>query len=251
MSDWLDPVARALDERRYPLDVFVRDDDAGWADDRLTALLDVFADRAFPIDLAVIPTAVRPPLVEELLQRLSQGAPIGLHQHGFMHANHEVQGRACEFGPARSPEAQRDDILAGRRILSEQFGDRLDPVFTPPWNRCAGITGRILRECGFTAISRDVSAGLMETEGLIEQPIRVDWFAKKAGVPLSPGQWADALAAEIERVEGPLGLMLHHAPMDAGAMHRCDALLQLLSAHPQVHGVLMREAAAALTASGR
>ena len=39
MSAWIEPIARALDERTLPLTVFFRDDDAGWSDERLFALL--------------------------------------------------------------------------------------------------------------------------------------------------------------------------------------------------------------------
>jgi hypothetical protein len=51
---WLDPVTAALDAAPAPVDVFFRDDDAGWATDRLLALLDRFAPHELPLDLAVI-----------------------------------------------------------------------------------------------------------------------------------------------------------------------------------------------------
>ena len=65
--------------------VFLRDDDAGWADGRLLALLDVLSasspprpdpGRGVPVDVAVIPDAVGPALARELLARPG----IGLHQ---------------------------------------------------------------------------------------------------------------------------------------------------------------------------
>ena len=41
---WLAPVAAALDAAPAPVNVFFRDDDAGWDDGRLLELLGRFAD---------------------------------------------------------------------------------------------------------------------------------------------------------------------------------------------------------------
>ena len=46
MSSWLQPVEAALDAAPAPVPVFFRDDDAGWGDERLLALLDAFAARS-------------------------------------------------------------------------------------------------------------------------------------------------------------------------------------------------------------
>ena len=56
MRDGLSPVIALLDalaRRRSTL--FLRDDDAGWDDARLLALLDTMARAGVPIDLAVDP----------------------------------------------------------------------------------------------------------------------------------------------------------------------------------------------------
>src|SRR5690348_11558928 len=123
---WLDPLARALDAAPSPVRFFFRDDDAGWDDGRLLALLDVFAARGVPADVAVIPEALSPDLAAELRAR-----PVGLHQHGFAHANHEAAGRKCEFGPSRPVAFQRADIAAGCARLADLLGDAVQPIFTP------------------------------------------------------------------------------------------------------------------------
>jgi len=51
--DSLEVVRAALDARDSPVTLFFRDDDAGWRTDRLRALLDLFAEFALPVDLAV------------------------------------------------------------------------------------------------------------------------------------------------------------------------------------------------------
>src|SRR3954451_2479465 len=113
---WLDPLRARLDAADEAVTFFFRDDDAGWADERLFELMELFEQRRLPLDLAAIPCALSAPLAAELraLHRDSEGR-LGLHQHGFAHVNHEREGRKQEFGPARSPGEQRDDIANGRR----------------------------------------------------------------------------------------------------------------------------------------
>jgi len=240
MNDWLTPVARALDRRVTRLEVFVRDDDAGWVDERLYALLDSCAARHWPIDLAVIPTAVHRRLAAELLRRRSGGAAIGLHQHGFSHANHEVDGRPCEFGSWRPREAQQRDIAKGRTLLLGSFGAAIDPIFTPPWNRCAPFTWQCLLDSGLTAISRDRTAAPFAPERLPECAIHVDWFARVKGTRLAPVEWGERLALEVSLATAPLGLMLHHAGMDRDELAAFESLLRLF-AEKGVRGMLMRD----------
>jgi predicted deacetylase len=231
---WLDPLRAALDTAEAPVDVFFRDDDAGWNDAALYALLDLFAAHEAPIDLAVIPTELHPPLVAELLERRrGAGGRLGLHQHGYCHANHQTEGRKCEFGSARAFAAQRDDIAEGRFLLSEQFGDALDPIFTPPWNRCTNDTGLALVELGYTALSRDATAVPLDMPGLAELVVQVDWFSSRQGVRLTRSELGLLLA---QRAAGPapLGVMLHHAVMDRSERDGVTALLAVLTAHPNV-----------------
>jgi hypothetical protein len=203
-----------------PIDIFFRDDDAGWADARLFELVDRFASHGLPLDLAVIPDAVTDGLATELL-----GRHVGVHQHGFAHVNHEREGRKCEFGPARGREEQCADIAAGRARLVELFGDRLDPFFTPPWNRCTRDTGECLVELGFTLLSREHRA---EPLGLLpELPVHLD-VAR-----LSPEELDERFASHVAS-GGPVGVMFHHEVMEPDDMARADELLALLASHANV-----------------
>jgi hypothetical protein len=222
MSWWLQPVADALDAAPEPVRCFFRDDDAGWDDDRLLALLDRFAARGLPVDVAVIPRALDAGLARELAAR-----PVGLHQHGLAHANHEREGRKREFGPSRGAATQRRDVEAGREQLRELLGDRVDPIFTPPWNRCTSATGHVLAELGFAALSREARAAPLGVPGLRELPITVDWLAHRHGERVS---WAE-LGARIAQARRPLGVMFHHAVMGAEDLRRAGELLDLLAEH--------------------
>jgi hypothetical protein len=202
------------------VDVFFRDDDAGWADERLLELIERFAVHGLPLDLAVIPAELTPGLAAKLLDRHA-----GLHQHGHAHANHEREGRKCEFGPSRARDAQRADIAAGQERLRELLGDRLDPFFTPPWNRCTRDTGECLVELGFTLLSREHRA---EPLGLLpELPVHLD-VAR-----LAPDELDTRFVRHVAE-GGPIGVMFHHAVMEPEDMARADELLALLAGHVNV-----------------
>jgi peptidoglycan/xylan/chitin deacetylase (PgdA/CDA1 family) len=210
----------ALDEAAAPVEVFFRDDDAGWGDERLLRLVGLFEGHGLPLDLAVIPAELTPPLADTLRER-----PVGLHQHGYAHVNHQREGRKCEFGSDRSRAQQQDDIARGRERLRQLLGDRLDPFFTPPWNRCTRDTGEALVALGFAALSREHRA---EPLGLLpEVPVHLD-VARLAPEEL------DARFAGHVREGGPVGVMFHHAVMEDDDFARAEALLALLAGHGSV-----------------
>ena len=225
MSAWLDSTRQALAEAAEPVPFFVRDDDVGWADAQLFAVLDLFADVDLPIDLAVIPRAMTARLARRLEARRQ---PIDVHQHGYAHVNHEPEGRKCEFGPVRSRAGQCQDIGRGQQRLRALLGPGVRPIFTPPWNRCTADTAACLVDLGFVALSRDNSAGRFGLAGLAELPVSFDWFAKRKGSPLSRRERGDLLAQQI-RVATSVGIMLHHAPMDADDLAALRELLVLLA----------------------
>jgi hypothetical protein len=237
VSAWLRPLREALDAAPEPVTFFFRDDDAGWRDDRLMALLDVFAARAVPIDLAAIPLDMTRALADTLVAR-AEDQPLGLHQHGYAHVSHETAGRKCEFGPARSAAAQLHDIGDGRRRLLDLLGPALQPMFTPPWNRCTADTGAALVELGIGVLSRDRTAVALDLDGLRELAVQVDWFAKRKGVPLGRDAVGEQLGARA-REPAPLGVMLHHAEMDTEDLTAMSELLDLICAHERARCLSM------------
>ena len=237
---WLDPVRTALDAARAPVDLFFRDDDAGWDDARLDALLDTFRESLTPLDLAVIPQALTAKLAGKLV-RSKSAQPLGLHQHGFAHANHEPDGRKCEFGPSRRAEQQYQDIEQGRRRLQERLGGACDPIFTPPWNRCITDTVAALRALDFAVLSRDHGAERLPLGELRELPVSVDW-CRYSGDRNELGR---RIAASLEQ-HRPAGVMLHHAVMAEAELRALRELLHLLQRHDRANCHSM----AALIASG-
>ena len=238
---WLDSLRKTLDLAPKPITFFFRDDDAGWEDQRLFKLVAIFDQHNVPLDLAVIPesisgqTAARLRTVVEINpQRVS------LHQHGYAHVNHEQSGRKCEFGESRPADSQLADITSGWQLLKDLFGSFIDPIFTPPWNRCTATTAECLREAGFRYLSRDVTASEINTGGLSELPIAIDWFKQRHGFRLAPNQLGVSISTAA-RERKAVGVMLHHAVMDEEERSRLSELLRLVSTHSQVRCVLMRD----------
>jgi hypothetical protein len=248
MSAWLEGLRRSLDAAVRPVDFFFRDDDAGWCNERLFALLDLFERHRLPLDVAAIPRDVKPALAAELRTRVA-AAPerLAVHQHGFAHLNHEAEGRKCEFGASRPRALQLEDIESGRRLLAELHGLPCSDIFTPPWNRCTEATGDALREAGFRVLSRDATARPLGVEGLSELPVRVDWFARRKGIRLSLEELGALLAEAATDAAEPIGVMFHHELMDDGELSRVGELLNLLAAHAGARCRLMSALAQSLS----
>jgi peptidoglycan/xylan/chitin deacetylase (PgdA/CDA1 family) len=248
MSDWLKELRQALDAATSPLPLFFRDDDAGWSDDRLLELLDLFAHYHVPIDVAAIPDALTFRMATELRARIeAEPDRVAIHQHGFAHQNHEPEGhRKCEFGVSRGRVLQEINIEWGKHWLIDLFGPHVAPIFTPPWNRCTETTAECLRQTGFRILSRDRTAAPLNLDGLFELPVTIDWFAQRKGVRLSLDELGAAMASAV-RTSSPLGIMFHHALMDEGERRRAGELLDLLASHHNAHGLLMDQLATNLT----
>jgi predicted glycosyltransferase len=245
--DWLIPVREALDGLVDPASLFFRNDDCGWSDDRLLLLLDIFADFGISVDLAAIPAALSSAFAQKLSRRMAAYPErLRIHQHGYAHLNHEPEGKKCEFGLARNYTSQRSDIENGQRLLAELLGTAPDPIFTPPWNRCTAVTARCLAELGFQVLSRDSHAAPLEGSGMCELPIAVDWFARRKQVRFDRMEWGRSLAAKLEN-KAAVGIMLHHAVMDAEEMQALAQLLSVLARHPNANCRTMQALAVAQT----
>lgn len=244
LSTWLDPLQRVLDAAETPVVFFFRDDDAGWEDERLFTLLDLHQTHGMPIDLAVIPQTLSPKLADSLLTRRAKGkSAVGLHAHGYTHANHETTGRKCEFGASRSAIQQLDDISVGLRKLKELLGSNVEPIFTPPWNRCVQVTAQCLCILEFATLSRIRGSAPLQIDRLNELDVAVDWQKKIAGARIGQQQLGAWLAqAAMEPL--PLGVMLHHAVMDVNDLRMLAELLVVLECHPNAGCVPMRELSA-------
>ena len=124
-------------------------------------------------------------------------------------------------------------------------------MFVPPWNRCTRVTATLVRDFGFLALSRDVTAGREDVPGLVELPVTVDWFAKRrGGGVVDRYERGELLAAAVRavrtrdedaRAPRAVGVMLHHAVTGADDLVDVEALADLLAGHPRAAPRLMAE----------
>ena len=222
----LEELQKLIDGRDEPVTVFFRNDDAGWANERLVALCDRFSACGVSLDLAVIPGALDGGAQEPLYKLLQQHGPLlHLHQHGYFHSNHQQSGRKCEFGDERRFHQQRRDIAAGQHRLHAIFGELIEPVFTPPWNRCTADCCQALTELDFTVLSRIVGSDEIDHVGLADVSVSIDWQKKRNGIRLSGADFHRYAAKQIER-QSVIGIMLHHETMDDAELDHLTLFLQ-------------------------
>jgi len=224
----LSSIAAAIERRRKPLTVFFRDDDIGWANEKLAALCNRFAHFDAPLDLAVIPGSLDGDTANDVIRIIREYSQIlGLHQHGYTHTNHQHSGRKCEFGNSRSFEEKSRDIALGRERLHKILGELIDPIFTPPWNRCTADTCEILVEQEFLALSRIAGSEEIEHSGLVDISATLDWNKWQLIGSVNPTSGGDRVTKGFEQLE-TVGVMLHHEQLTEPDLDRLSAFIELL-----------------------
>jgi len=222
-------VAKVLSERQTPVRVFFRDDDGGWADERLRELTNEFIEQDLPLDIAVIPDALSQASVDVIGALLEAGDRVAVHQHGFSHVNHQLSGRSCEFGSDRNYEQQQSDIAKGQQKLADTFGTQVTPIFTPPWNRCTSDTAVALQSLGIRQLSRIINSEPID-KAVPEIPVAVDWLKKRKGERLNTPELVNYISGLFDTEDEIIGVMLHHEHMDQENRDLLRQLVDTLSA---------------------
>jgi hypothetical protein len=220
-------------QQAAPLRLFFRDDDVDEDEATLRRLLSLFLERNTPINLGVIPGRLTAACAE-LLAESAGVAPaiLELNQHGWLHLNHEREGRKCEFGPSRTYAEQLADVAQGRERMTEAFGQNWFPVFIPPWNRCTEDTYRALDRLGFRALSAKRGGSVVTGYRFEDVSITLDLYRWNDGARLkSPEDVVDSLIAQLTPRQ-TIGVALHHKVMDERAFSFLASLLDTLASHP-------------------
>jgi len=210
-----------------PVQIWWRDDDAGYRSERLDRLLELVRRTGRPLALAVIPARLEPEVTAAILAC----DDVVVLQHGWDHADHAADDRKqVELGGTLGGEACRDRLARGKALLEHAFGERFLPVLVPPWNRIEAPCLATLEALGFVAVStfaRDTSAiefGLAQVNTHVDL---IDWQGGRRMKPLSD------LLAEVDRLLadpalGTLGLMSHHLDMTQADLDVLEQLFQYL-----------------------
>lgn len=233
-----DCVEQAVDMARVsPVRVFFRADDIGVPGKRLFRLMDTFYDHRVPLCPALVPAWLNSQRWD-VLRKIDVKSPQlwCWHQHGWRHVSHEIQGKKQEFGPRRSIEDIRMDIVRGREKLERLIQDRFMPVFTPPWNRCDGRTLSILKNNGFKAISRHHHSMPKTGKGFPDLCVNVDLHTRLETTPEEgwQGLWNELKAAVVS---GTCGIMIHHQRMNPSAFEFIELLLGMIAQNSRIRPV--------------
>ena len=235
--DW-SPLTRALDRAEdagQGIGFWWRDDDAVARTPALDRLLDLARRYGAGIGLAAIPAGIEPSLAERLREEEHAFALV----HGWSHANHAPAGdKKAEFGGHRPVSALAAEAAKALATARRHLGERLLPVFVPPWNRVAPGLAPALPELGYAGLStfRDRDrhhpvTGLVQINTHVDP---IDWHGTRSLV--EPERIVAGLAAAIDRrIDGtadpdePIGLLTHHLVHDETVWRFCERLLETLA----------------------
>ena len=205
--------------------------------------MQTFKERRLPVSYQNIPARLTPECAA-ILAQAADAAPglIEFGQHG-LHHEMLLRGRRLkrEFGPERSLDEQRADVLAGRARLAELIGEgRSAGVFTPPQHKYDRSTLLAAAAAGHSvfsaacyptphhrlayAVGRRIGLASFGHEGVSyhgfvrpEAPL----LELSIAVAVDNGRRLVTGAADLpravrkaERHSGIVGLMLHHALYD-------------------------------------
>lgn len=130
------------------LPIWWRDDDAIGPTPELDRLVTLSKQVGVPVHLAVVPKFARQALAEQI-DATAELIPV---VHGWAHLNHAPAGaKKAEFGTTSS-DAEHN-MQAAMARLRTLFGNRLAPMFVPPWNRIDPDLFPHLVTAGFSMIS--------------------------------------------------------------------------------------------------
>ncbi|WP_037310992.1 polysaccharide deacetylase family protein [Ruegeria halocynthiae] len=150
--DWT-PLQSELDvwqARGLSLPLWWRDDDAISATPQLERLSELSKTLALPVHLAAIPRDADRTLVDVVTHQ-PELIPV---VHGWAHLNHAPPDeKKSEFRLHRPLEEILSDARSGLKQMQGLFGDKLCPMFVPPWNRIAPDVVRELPGAGYHFIS--------------------------------------------------------------------------------------------------
>ena len=222
-------------------EIFFRADDIGVPGKQFSQLIELFLHQGLPLCLAVVPSWLTPIRFATLLSLTGKHTSQWCwHQHGWLHRNHELEGKKQEFGPGRPATEQGADLLKGKERLLSIMGNTFSPFFTPPWNRCSLDTLLALQELQFTAVSRSTGATPLSPPGLPDLQINTDLHTRKEE---HPEACLANLLLEFEQglITGRSGIMIHHQRMNQTAFDFLALLLELIASHPSLHPVRFQE----------
>ncbi|KZE35295.1 glycosyl transferase family 28 [Chelatococcus daeguensis] len=226
----LDEALDVLARTGWRVGLWWRDDDAVQPSQALDRLLVLSARTGVPVAIAAIPSQAG----HDLAVRLAAAPQASVLVHGFAHANHAPAGeKKAEFGPHRDRAEMERELRSSLAMARAVFGEKLVPVFVPPWNRCAPALAPALARAGYAGLSLfgDRTAPDMAGLPLVNTHLDpIDWHGSRSLA--EPARLLAGLAEAIRRRAGgiadadePIGLLTHHLVHDEAVWAFCERLL--------------------------
>jgi hypothetical protein len=221
--------------------IFFRADDVAAPGKKLAKLMDIFQHRRVPLCLAVVPAWLTGSRWQYLKDLGAEDSWLWCwHQHGWRHANHEIDRKKQEFGASRNRSDIKRDLLLGKRRLEDLMGATFYPVFTPPWNRCSLTTLSLLQELGYVAVSRSCGDRPETPAKLPDFCVNVDLHTRKERDPAEG--WSNLLDELQQAIASDCcGVMIHHQQMNDTAFDFIDILLKALLRHKKLQLIQFRQ----------
>jgi hypothetical protein len=223
MTDWqpLTDEFQHWQDAGITLPFWWRDDDAIAPTPQLETLITIATDLNIPCHLAVIPKFA----TKALAKRISTTDHIIPILHGWAHENHAPEGqKKAEFGATRPIEDCAADAIQSLQYLQDLFGDQLQPMFVPPWNRITPDLGQHLVAIGYDALSTyGPRKSRLAAPNLIQINTHLDPIAWRSDRSLVPAETLIAQTVKLlqDRRLGhadntePFGFLTHHLVHDA------------------------------------
>lgn len=209
---------RRLSDRRHPVSLWLRDDDATEPTDALDQLLSLTATHGIPLSLAVIPASTDAPLAD----RLGTEDHVCVTVHGWSHQNHApAERKKQELGADRPAAMVLGELRDGFSKLQALYPQQFVPVLVPPWNRIDAALLPALPDIGFLAVSVYGKAKAQSPVDLVNTHVDImDWHG--TGGCLPHGQLVATLVAELDDrmttgSDEPIGILAHHLVHDSSA----------------------------------
>ena len=191
-----------------------------------------------PVHLAIIPRDAD----GELAQYVARHTALVPVVHGWAHLDHAPKDeKKSEFRLHRPMGEIIGDAHLGLQHLRGVFGDRVSPMFVPPWNRIAPEVVQQLPGLGYrflsTATPRKTAKPAPELEQINTHLDPIDWRGTRG---LADPDMLIVKTAQMlrDRREGqtdntePFGVLTHHLVHDQDIWTFTEILLQKLMAGP-------------------
>ena len=237
-----DEIARWRDAGRVA-DFWWRDDDAARPDPALARLLELSANTAVPLALAVVPVGADPALLAGF------GSTVCVLQHGTDHRNRAGPDEKKTEFPASEPlQTAIARLVTAREQLRAQAGKRFIPVLAPPWNRLPKPLVPHIAAAGYHGLSQyGARSSQYSANSLRQVNTHIDIIAWRSGRGFS-GEM-EALETAVRHLSArrtgavdaaePTGFLTHHAAHDEAAW---DFLQRLFETTRAMRGVEWRRA---------